>query len=200
MPKLSAGLLLFKIDDSSTVEVLVVHPGGPFWAKKDDGAWSIPKGEYLEVEDAYEAAKREFREELGSDAPLHASFDLGEIKQSSGKRLHVWAIEGDLDVSRFQSNTFEMEWPAKSGRTAEFPEVDRAAWVSVALARRKLLKGHVEFVTRLVDALNAEGQSNMAEGEDTDSVGQSSPFWGSSSAPTDADVEAQTHEGPAFLT
>jgi predicted NUDIX family NTP pyrophosphohydrolase len=167
MPKLSAGILLFRNNERDVVEVLIVHPGGPFWVKKDDGTWSIPKGEYSEGDDAYHAAVREFREELGSEVPSGPSIDLGEIKQASGKRIHVWAIEGDLDASTIVSNTFEMEWPPKSGKTAEFPEVDRAAWVSIAVASRKLLKGQVEFLTHLVNALKRDRSFNF--GEDVDS-------------------------------
>jgi predicted NUDIX family NTP pyrophosphohydrolase len=164
MPKLSAGLLLYRVTQTNIVEVLIVHPGGPFWAKKDDGAWSIPKGEYTEELDAYETALREFHEELGSSPPGVASIDLGEIRQSSGKRLHVWAMEGDLDASRITSNTFEMEWPPKSDKTATFPEVDRAAWVPIAVARRMLLKGHVDFLPLLLDFLRGTGRDQISEG------------------------------------
>jgi predicted NUDIX family NTP pyrophosphohydrolase len=175
MPKPSAGILLFRLSKNNVVEVLIVHPGGPFWAKKDDGAWSIPKGEYLDGEDAYEAALREFREELGSDVPRDSRFDLGELKQSSGKRLHVWATEGDLDSSATTSNLFEMEWPPKSGKTATFPEVDRAAWESIAVAKRKLLKGQVEFLANLMDALG-QGGVDLNEGVDDSSPSQSDLF------------------------
>jgi predicted NUDIX family NTP pyrophosphohydrolase len=166
MPKLSAGILLFRISKSDVVEVLIVHPGGPFWANKDDGAWSIPKGEYLEGDDLRDAALREFHEELGSNVPSGTRLDLGELKQPSGKRIHVWAIEGDLDASAIVSNSFEMEWPPKSGKTSEFPEVDRAAWVSIPVASRKLLKGQCDFLPRLMDILGRDDRSKLAEGVD----------------------------------
>jgi predicted NUDIX family NTP pyrophosphohydrolase len=176
MSKLSAGILLFKVTDNDVLEVLIAHPGGPFWAKKDEAAWSIPKGEYLEGEDAYEAAHREFREELGMDAPSRSSIDLGEIKQSGGKRIRVWAIEGDVDASKIESNAFEMEWPPKSGESAYFPEVDRAAWEPMAVARRKLHKGQVDFLSRLTEALRNEGRIGVSEGTDDEPSPQSSLF------------------------
>ncbi len=176
MSKLSAGILLFKVSDNDVLEVLIVHPGGPFWAKKDEAAWSIPKGEYPEDEDAYEAAHREFREELGMDAPSRSSIDLGEIKQSSGKRIRVWAIEGDLDASKVESNTFAIEWPPKSGQSVEFPEVDRASWEPIAVARRKVHKGQVDFLSRLTEALRHEGRVGVSEGTDDEPSPQSSFF------------------------
>jgi predicted NUDIX family NTP pyrophosphohydrolase len=123
--------------------------GGPFWAKKDERAWSIPKGEYLDDEDPLAAAKREFEEELGSPPPDGPARPLGEIRQSSGKRVVAWAVEGDLDASSIQSNTFTTEWPPRSGRTAEFPEIDRAEWVDLPTARRKLVKGQVALIDEL---------------------------------------------------
>ena len=153
MSKQSAGLLMFRITPGGVVEVLIVHPGGPFWAKKDLGAWSIPKGEYAEGEDPAVVADREFGEELGSAPPIGSRLDLGELKQPSGKRVHVWAVEGHLDVTTVKSNTFEMEWPRGSGQIATFPEVDRAAWVTVARAGQKLLSGQVGFLERLIDSL-----------------------------------------------
>ncbi|HZD17433.1 MAG TPA: NUDIX domain-containing protein [Actinomycetota bacterium] len=154
MPKLSAGLLLYRIRHG-TVEVLLVHPGGPFWARKDDGAWSLPKGEYEAGEDPLEVALREFREELGTDPPGDASpTPLGEQRQRGGKRVRAWALEGDLDVASVHSNTFSMEWPPRSGRTAEFPEVDRAEWFGLDAARRKLSTGQSAFVDRLSDLLS----------------------------------------------
>jgi len=151
--KLSAGLLLFRRTSSSTIEVMIAHMGGPFWAKKDSGGWSIPKGEYEDGEDPLEAARREFVEELGHDPPSGDVFELGEVKQSSGKRIRAWAIEGDLDVSEITSNTFEMEWPPKSGRTQEFPEIDRADWFDIHAARIKLAKGQVPLIESLADRL-----------------------------------------------
>src|SRR2546423_11725183 len=149
MAKRSAGILMYRRRDGRT-EVLLVHPGGPFWAKKDAGAWSIPKGEYTDGKDPRTEALREFEEELGSPAPDGAAIlDLGEIKQRSGKVVTAFAVEGDLDPSDVNSNTFEMEWPPRSGRTAEFPEVDRADWFPVDVARSKLNPGQAELLDRL---------------------------------------------------
>lgn len=150
MPKRSAGLLLYRHLDGA-VEVLLVHPGGPYWASKDDGAWSVPKGEYDEGDDPLGCAIREFGEELGADPPdASGAVFLGELRQPGGKLVSAWALEGDLDVAGVVSNTFTMEWPPRSGRTAEFPEVDRAEWCDPDTARRKLLRGQVAFVDRLV--------------------------------------------------
>ena len=153
MPKLSAGLLVYR-RTGGELEVLIVHPGGPFWAKKDDGAWSVPKGEYEPDEDPLGVALREFEEEIGAEPPDHATaVSLGELRQPSGKVVRAWAVEGDLDVSEVRSNTFEMEWPPRSGRTQEFPEVDRAGWFGLEEARRKLLRGQVGFLDRLEELL-----------------------------------------------
>lgn len=155
MAKLSAGLLLYRISDG-VVEVLIGHPGGPFWARKDAGAWSIPKGEYAEAigdepgEDAWATAQREFGEELGLPAPGGPRLELSSIKQPSGKVVTAFAVNGDLDITAAQSNTFELEWPKGSGKIRAFPEIDRVAWVSVAEARTKLLKGQVGFLDRLM--------------------------------------------------
>lgn len=155
MPKQSAGLLAYRWVDGEP-EVLLVHPGGPFWAKKDDGAWSLPKGEYEPGEDPLEIAVREFGEELGVEPPdVDAAVPLGELRQPSGKRVTAWAVEGDVDVSDVRSNTFEMEWPPRSGRTGEFPEVDRAGWFGPVEARRKLLRGQVAFLDRLFELLTS---------------------------------------------
>ena len=148
MPKLSAGVLLYRVVEG-VVEVLIVHPGGPFWARKDDGAWSIPKGEYELGEPPWDAARREFAEELGSEVPDGPRTDLGEVRQS-GKVVTAFAVRGDLDVGEIRSNTFELEWPRGSGRIQVFPEVDRAAWLSVAAARLKLLKGQQPLLDRLL--------------------------------------------------
>jgi predicted NUDIX family NTP pyrophosphohydrolase len=151
MPKLSAGLLLYRRTNRD-VEVLLVHPGGPFWAKKDDGAWSIPKGEYEIGEDPFEVAIREFEEELGvAPPPADDAVPLGELRQPSGKRVTAWALEGNVDVREVHSNTFPMEWPPRSGRMQEVPEVDRADWFDLETARRKLLRGQVAFLDRLPD-------------------------------------------------
>ena len=149
MPKRSAGILLHRTGADGR-EVLLVHPGGPFWAKRDDGSWSIPKGEYGDGEDGLAAARREFEEELGSALPDDAHLrELGEVKQSGGKRVVAWAVEGDLDASAAHSNTFEMEWPPRSGRRQEFPEIDRAEWFTLARAREKLLPAQAAFLDRL---------------------------------------------------
>ena len=147
MAKISAGILLFRKRPAG-IEVLLVHPGGPFWAKKDAGAWSIPKGLADESEDLIEAAKREFLEETGM-AVEGAFRDLGAHKQPGGKTVRAWALEGDFDVAALRSNTFALEWPPRSGRTAEFPEVDRAAWFSIDEALEKATKGQRPIVVRL---------------------------------------------------
>jgi predicted NUDIX family NTP pyrophosphohydrolase len=136
------------------LEVLLVHPGGPLWARRDAGAWSIPKGEYAADEDALIAARREYAEELGSAPPEGEALPLGEVKQRSGKFVAAWALRGDLDASAITSNTFELEWPPRSGRMRSFPEVDRAEWFSVAPAREKLNPAQVELLDRLLDALS----------------------------------------------
>jgi predicted NUDIX family NTP pyrophosphohydrolase len=139
MPKLSAGILLYR-RKGNALEIFLVHPGGPFWARKDDGAWSIPKGEYVEGEPPFAAAKREFFEETGSS--IDGDFvALGEFRQPSGKLITAFAVQGDIDPASVKSNTFSMEWPRKSGRMIEVPEVDRAAWFSPGEAAVKILKG-----------------------------------------------------------
>ena len=152
MPQRSAGLLLYR-RAAGSLEVLLVHPGGPFWKNKDEGAWSIPKGLYEPGERPLDAARREFREELGAEPPEGDSLELGEIRQGGGKLVVAWAIEGDLDVSQVESNTFEMEWPPRSGKVAAFPEIDRADWFGVQEARLKILKGQVPLLDRLEAAL-----------------------------------------------
>jgi predicted NUDIX family NTP pyrophosphohydrolase len=154
MPKRSAGILMYRAAGSGR-ELLLVHPGGPFWAKKDEGAWSIPKGEYAPDEDPLTAAKREFAEELGSVSPEGDYLDLGEVVQPSRKRLVVFAIEGDFDPATLTSNLFEMEWPPKSGQMQSFPEVDRAGWFARDDARKKILPGQVPFIDRLLARLGA---------------------------------------------
>jgi predicted NUDIX family NTP pyrophosphohydrolase len=144
----SAGLLVYRRRDGK-LEVLLVHPGGPFWQKRDDGVWSIPKGEVAENEAGIDVARREFQEELGMPAPQGATAVLGEIRQKGGKIVQAWAISGDLDVTRAISNTFEVEWPPHSGRVQQFPEVDRAAWFEPEAARRKLLPAQRPFIDRL---------------------------------------------------
>lgn len=147
----SAGILLYRFNEGN-LQVMLVHPGGPFWAKKDDGAWSIPKGIYEEGENPLAAAKREFQEETGQE--VDGDFiDLGELKQPSRKIVQAWALEHDLDTSRIISNTFSLEWPPKSGAVREYPEVDRGRWFNVQEAREKILKGQLEFLDRLVEKI-----------------------------------------------
>jgi predicted NUDIX family NTP pyrophosphohydrolase len=152
----SAGLLLYR-RAAAGLQVLLVHPGGPLWAKRDLGAWSIPKGEYADDEDPLAAARREFEEELGSPPPAPACagdlLDLGEIRLKSGKLVRAWALAGDLDVAQITSNTFAMEWPPRSGQRKEFPEVDRAQWFGPDEARAKLNPAQVALVDRLEEAL-----------------------------------------------
>jgi predicted NUDIX family NTP pyrophosphohydrolase len=148
----SAGLLLYRLRDGRP-EVFLGHMGGPFWAKKDDAAWSVFKGEYVDGEEPFAAARREFVEETGSAPPDGPALPLGEVKQSSGKRVVAWAVEGDFDPAELRSNTFTVEWPPRSGRQAEFPEVDRAEWFDLETARRKLVRAQVAFVDRLEQEL-----------------------------------------------
>jgi predicted NUDIX family NTP pyrophosphohydrolase len=148
--KTSAGILLFR-RVNLRIEVLLGHMGGPFWARRDEGAWSIPKGEYEPPEDALSAARREFTEELGLPVPAGELIDLGEVKQPGGKLVTVWAIEGDLDPDAVVSGTFEMEWPPRSGRRQTFPEIDRVAWYDLDVAAYKLVSGQRPFLDRLAD-------------------------------------------------
>jgi predicted NUDIX family NTP pyrophosphohydrolase len=146
---ISAGILLHR-RAGGQLQVLLVHPGGPFWARRDAGAWSIPKGEYADgAEDPLTAARREFEEELGSPPPDTDALDLGEIRQKSGKRVRAWALEGDLDAGSITSNTCMVEWPPRSGRQIEIPEVDRAEWFSLADAREKINPAQVALLERL---------------------------------------------------
>jgi predicted NUDIX family NTP pyrophosphohydrolase len=152
LPKQAAGILLYRT--GSRPEVLLAHPGGPLWAKRDLGAWTIPKGQFGDDEQPLDAARREFEEEMGS-APAGEFVSLGTIKQPSGKVVHAFAAESDFDVATVNSNLFSMEWPPKSGGHADFPEVDRAGWFSIAEARRKILKGQAPFLDRLLALLNS---------------------------------------------
>ncbi len=147
MPRLSAGLLMYRRSGEG-LEVLLVHPGGPFWKKKDAGAWSIPKGEYVAGEDPLDAAKREFQEETGL-AARGPFIPLTPLKQPGGKIVHAWAFEGDCDAEALKSNTFSMEWPPGSGRRQEFQEVDRAGWFTIEDAKRKILRGQAGFLGEL---------------------------------------------------
>lgn len=150
--KRSAGILVFRRTEGRT-EVLLGHMGGPFWARKDDGGWSVPKGEYLPEEEPEAAARREFQEELGLPAPAGDLVELGEVKQSGGKVVTAWAVEGEVDPAEVVPGTFEMEWPRGSGRTQEFPELDRVAWFDLEGARAKILVGQRPFLDRLVERL-----------------------------------------------
>lgn len=152
MPVKSAGLLLYRRGPGG-VEVLLGHPGGPFYAKKDDGVWSIPKGELETDEEPLAAAVREFTEEMGGAPPAGAPWSLGEAKQSGGKINVIFALEGDFDVATLRSNTFPMEWPPRSGRMQQFEEIDRVAWLDLDAARVKLRSGQHPFLDRLSDGL-----------------------------------------------
>ncbi|HXW29338.1 MAG TPA: NUDIX domain-containing protein [Xanthobacteraceae bacterium] len=152
--KRSAGLLMYRREEEDIL-LLLVHPGGPFWAKKDFGSWSIPKGEYAEDEDALAAARREFAEETGFQ-PEGEFQPLGELIQSGGKRVIAWAVCGNFDPQTLTSNRFEMEWPPRSGQIRSFPEVDRAAWFTVAEARKRLLPAQTTLIDRLLDRISPE--------------------------------------------
>ena len=147
MAKRSAGILLYRMRNKF-LEVFLVHPGGPFWAKKDEGAWSIPKGEFDDGEDPLKAARREFQEETGL-APDGKFIELNPIRQKSGKFVYAWAIEGDIDPTKISSNNFEMEWPPRSGKMRSFPEVDKADWFTLDKAKRKMNAGQVALLDDL---------------------------------------------------
>jgi predicted NUDIX family NTP pyrophosphohydrolase len=150
----SAGILLHR-EREGVLEVLLVHPGGPFWTRRDLGAWSIPKGEYASSDDPLAAARREFEEELGVAPPEGPGEDLGEIRQKSGKLVRAWALAGDLNAGEIVSNTCEVEWPPRSGQKIEVPEVDRAEWFSVVRAREKINPAQVALIDRLEQLLAA---------------------------------------------
>lgn len=154
MPQVSAALLLYR-QGPTGLEVLLVHPGGPFWARKDEGAWSIPKGLCDPHENPAEAARREFAEETGH-TPRGTLLALGSFRQSSAKQVEAFALEGDFDPVSLRSNMFEMEWPPRSGRRKSFPEADRAEWFSLDLARRKLVKGQVQVLDALADRISGD--------------------------------------------
>lgn len=151
MGKKSAGLIMYRFRNSK-LEVFLVHFGGPYWANKDEGAWSIPKGEYSDDEEPFTVAKREFKEETGYEADGNF-IPLTPREQPSRKIISAWAFEGDCDAGAIKSNTFTMEWPPHSGKQAEFPEIDRADWFSINTAKKKLLKGHVGFIEELCEIL-----------------------------------------------
>jgi predicted NUDIX family NTP pyrophosphohydrolase len=152
VPSQSAGLLLYRFRNGA-LEVLIAHMGGPFWARRDEGAWTIVKGEHDEQEEPLAAARREFAEETGTTAPPGPAIELGEIRQSSGKRVRAWAVEGDFDPGTLLSNTFELQWPPHSGKTTEFPEIDRVQWCDPGTARRLLVKAQAALVDRLEQRL-----------------------------------------------
>jgi predicted NUDIX family NTP pyrophosphohydrolase len=149
----SAGLVLYRLRDGKP-EVLLVHPGGPFWKRRDEGAWSIPKGEMGPGESRLDVARREFQEELGLPPPDGDPAPLGSVRQAGGKVVHAWAAQGDVDVTRVSSDTFAMEWPPRSGQMQEFPEVDRAEWFDLAAAKRKILPAQSTFLDRLEEQLS----------------------------------------------
>lgn len=153
--KESAGLLLYQLR-ADRVEVLLVHPGGPFWRHKDVAAWSIPKGEISDGESAIDAARREFAEELGQRPPESTFASLGTARQAGGKLVHAWAVEGAFDVTGLRSTSFELEWPPRSGKTQSFPEVDRAAWFDLEAAHRMILAGQRTFIERLEASLKED--------------------------------------------
>jgi predicted NUDIX family NTP pyrophosphohydrolase len=152
MPKTSAGILFYRIQKNE-LEVLLVHPGGPFWSKKDEGVWSVPKGEVELNEDLLEAARREVKEELGIE-PEGKPIAMNPLKQKGGKLIHCWALRQNLDPAKIISNFFELEWPPKSGLKKQFPEVDRAAWFDIPSARNKILPGQASFLDDLIKIIN----------------------------------------------
>ncbi len=154
MPKKSAGILMYR-SQKDVLEVLLIHPGGPFWTKKDIGSWSIPKGEYTDTEDPFTVAKREFEEETSFQVDGDFTH-LTPREQPSGKIVSIWTVKGDYDASKIKSNTFLMEWPPRSGKKQEFPEVDRGEWFTVDTAKKKLLKGQVGFIEELCKLLKYE--------------------------------------------
>jgi len=154
MPRRSAGLLLYRRRDGK-IEVFLVHPGGPFWARRDEGAWSLPKGEYAENEEPFAAARREFAEETGLEPPAATAeaLPLAPVRQAGGKQVRAWAVEEDCDPEAIRSNTFALEWPPRSGRQREFPEVDRAGWFDLSAARRAISKGQRPLIDELEERL-----------------------------------------------
>jgi len=179
MPPHSSGLLLFRLRNGWP-RVLLVHPGGPFWEKKDENAWSIPKGLMEENENSLQAARREFREETGFD--VDGEFiDLGEIRQPSGKMVHAYALEKNLNAEMVMSNKFSLEWPKKSGIVKEYPEIDRAGWFDIDLAKKKIHKGQIPFIDRLVKILDTRIKERGEPGRkigmvDKQKAGSSSQF------------------------
>jgi predicted NUDIX family NTP pyrophosphohydrolase len=161
--KRSAALLVWRLAAGSRLEVLIAHMGGPYWAKKDERAWSIPKGEYEDGEDPLAAARREFEEEMGSPPPDGDVIELGEYRQPSGKVITAYAVQGDFDLPGFRSNTFTMEWPPGSGQVQEFPEMDRAEWMTVERASGKLVKGQVPILDALRQRVRSAHDSGTGQ-------------------------------------
>ena len=164
MKKQSAGLLVYKIEDGQ-IKVLIAHMGSPWWANKDKGAWTIPKGGLEEGEEPIAAARREFKEELGYDAPAGELIELGSIDQKNNKTVTAWAVEGDVDTSKIVSNTFEAEWPPRSGKTQEYPEVDRAAYFNLDEAAEKLIPEQIPLLERLAERLKMPWAPKAAKSE-----------------------------------
>lgn len=166
MPLHSAGLLLYRLNNDE-VELFLAHPGGPYWVNRDEGAWSIPKGLFEPDESPLDAARREFKEETGFE--VDGEFiPLGELKQPGGKIVHAWGLEHDVDASQIVSNTYAVEWPYKSGRWRRYPEVDRAEWFSVAEASKKILKGQVGFIKRLLEAIGRDSEIELPSADSAD--------------------------------
>jgi len=174
MPRRSAGLLLYRRRVGRT-EVFLVHPGGPFWARRDEGAWSIPKGEYGEDEEPLAAARREFAEETGLEPPgdAAAALALRPLRQAGGKWVHAWAVEGDCDPGTIRSNTFTLEWPPRSGREREFPEVDRASWFDLSAARRAILKSQRPLLDELDATLSGSAAADDSRAQRGDEKSRS---------------------------
>jgi predicted NUDIX family NTP pyrophosphohydrolase len=164
MKRQSAGLLVYRTRDRR-LEVLIAHMGGPWFKNKDKGAWSIPKGEYSEDEDPKETAKREFKEELSLDPPKAEWHNLGTVEQKNNKRVVAWAVEGDMDVSNIKSNLTKGEWPPRSGKIIEWPEIDKAAWFTPSEAAKRLVTAQVEFLQRLAEKLGVDFDSNKTAEE-----------------------------------
>lgn len=162
MPRLSAGILLYKITDDAVLEVWLAHMGGPFWARKDAGAWSIPKGEYDEGEDPLAVALREFEEEMGTPVPGVPLLRLGAFRQPSGKVVTVFAAETDFRPDRIESNTFSLEWPKGSGKFREYPEIDDAKWFPMTDARARLLRGQLPILDALEQSIRSRGHGPRA--------------------------------------
>jgi predicted NUDIX family NTP pyrophosphohydrolase len=184
--KTSAGLLVFRARDGA-LEVLLAHMGGPFWARRDEGAWTIPKGEFDEGEQPAAAARREFAEELGHEPPPGPLTDLGEIRQRGGKRVIAFAVQGDFDPARLRPGTFDLQWPPRSGRVQAFPEVDRVAWLDVDSARAKIVPAQTELLDRLVAAWRPRGDAADAAATDPDARAPDQPELADATSQTAVD-------------